>query len=102
MGVEEALSGGHRGDGEAEDNGFGCFPVTYCWRWGDTRKWDTGSSAKELEAGWKTVPTLRSNVKGDAVIPVMDVLFSFKVIAKVSGEQTETLINAIDSALKAA
>ena len=55
MGGEEALSGGTGGDGETEDDGFRCFSVAYGRGWADSCKWDTGSSAEELKAGWKTV-----------------------------------------------
>lgn len=42
------------------------------------------------------------SVEGNAIVPVVDVLFSFKVIAEVSGKETEPVINAVNSALKAA
>ena len=55
MGIDDAFSGGPRGDREAEDDGFRCFPVTYCWWRADSLKWDAGSSAEELEVRWEEV-----------------------------------------------
>ena len=41
-------------------------------------------------------------VEGNAIVPVMDILFCFKLIAEVSSEESEPVIDAVDSALKTA